>query len=1076
MPRKPTITDIQLASIINCLTPLVPLLTELHDSFGTPFVQAISNTTLSLISAVQNVKRNKEECVQLMADIHRLFCAVINLHLQSKPGTLSPAMLDSIGAFTQTLHKIHKFVEAQQDGNKIKQFFRQVEMNTLLKDCRAGLQQAVDVFKIGAGTTIISDITEMQKSAQDMCNELLELISMESDGIRSDGSSSIYHVQKNSSDNFSMLRARPKIFHERDSEIGHILNSLNQETARIAILGGGGMGKTSLAKAVLHHPDTVAKYEVRLFVPCDPATTGSDLAVIIGSYVGLKPGRHLQRLVVDHFSTGTSSLLILDNLETLWDTLESRRDVEEFLSLLTSVQHLALIITMRGAERPAKVHWTHPFLPPLQPLTDQAARQTFIDIADAFHNPNEVTQVLQLTDNMPLAVDLIAHLVDYEGCANVLARWETERTALLSQGYDRRSSLDASITMSLSSPRITSLPGAKDLLSLLSILPDGLSEVQLVQIRLPIEDILACKAAVLGTGLAYNEGNRLKVLIPVREHIRLLHPPPAPLIKPLQDRFHSLLDLYQKYREGDQVVVNSDEITANLGNLKEVFQRGLSPAHPDLVHTIRCIIALSDAHKMSGHGPLGLMDKIPAVLPCPCDYKLEIDFIIGMIGQHRPVANTESLITQGIHLVNHIKDPVLELRFYSAVGYHHRHRNPSSAMEFFEKALKLSRSCGATIHQSRALCHISGTKMLSGDYITASLYAREAQRLARLSANLYEEAKVLEFEGICTTYLGDYKESILLLRRSKTLGNLSGIFGAALDNEITGIMAGVYLLKSEYSEARRIYTELVQKLPEQGLHHATARFNIAEIDVYMGASTEVNHENLDKAEMIFTTCEIPFAVTWCKCTLAHLHLRNGDTAAAKALLLECLNSSWGHDSQTVSRSLERLADVSRWRTTDYHWTSKWTVVYLAYAHRSQQRSALHKALCFFGDVVLCQGDVKTAHSLFTVALEGFTQMDVHRSRAQCMLRLGDLAKQRNDWVEAKALWEQARPLLTRSLQAKEIVEVDNRLAALKQDILAKDRQTLARLRNLEVPRTSFSDTNIWMDEPSARIKVLDANL
>ncbi|KAJ6603339.1 P-loop containing nucleoside triphosphate hydrolase protein, partial [Mycena vulgaris] len=329
-------------------------------------------------------------------------------------------------------------------------------------------------------------------------------------------------------------------FHGRDSELAHILTSLNQETARIAILGGGGMGKTNLARAVLHHPDIVAKYELRLFVPCDSATMSTDLAALVGSYIGLKPGRHLQRLVVDYFSRGPPSLLILDNLETLWDAMESRRELEEFLSVLTDVRHLALIITMRGAERPAKVRWTHPFLAPLKPLTDEAARQTFIDIADDFHNPNEVTQVLQLTDNMPLAVDLIAHLVDYEGCANVLFRWETEKTALLSQGYDRRSSLDASITISLSSPRIRLLPGAKDLLSLLSILPDGLSDVQLVQSHFPIEHILACKAALLGTCLDYGNNNRLKVLVPIREHIRFLYPPAAPLIKPLQDQFHSL--------------------------------------------------------------------------------------------------------------------------------------------------------------------------------------------------------------------------------------------------------------------------------------------------------------------------------------------------------------------------------------------------------------------------------------------------------------------------------------------------------------------------------------------------------
>jgi hypothetical protein len=91
---------------------------------------------------------------------------------------------------------------------------------------------------------------------------------------------------------------------------------------------------------------------------------------------------------------------------------------------------------MRGVERPAKVQWTQPFLLPLQALSDDAAQQTFIDITDNIYTIDEISQILQLTDNMPLAVDLIAHLSDYKGLSNVLTQWETEKTALLSIGHD----------------------------------------------------------------------------------------------------------------------------------------------------------------------------------------------------------------------------------------------------------------------------------------------------------------------------------------------------------------------------------------------------------------------------------------------------------------------------------------------------------------------------------------------------------------------------------------------------------------------------------------------------------------
>jgi hypothetical protein len=50
----------------------------------------------------------------------------------------------------RTLHKVYTFVEGQQGGNMFKQLLRQSEMNTLLKECQRGLQQALEVFKVSA--------------------------------------------------------------------------------------------------------------------------------------------------------------------------------------------------------------------------------------------------------------------------------------------------------------------------------------------------------------------------------------------------------------------------------------------------------------------------------------------------------------------------------------------------------------------------------------------------------------------------------------------------------------------------------------------------------------------------------------------------------------------------------------------------------------------------------------------------------------------------------------------------------------------------------------------------------------
>jgi hypothetical protein len=142
------------------------------------------------------------------------------------------------------------------------------------------------------------------------------------------------------------LPSQPKIFHGRESELEDIIKTLVQDPPRIAILGGGGMGKTSLARAVLHHPDTLGKFEHRFFVSTEPATNSTELAALIGLHLGLNPGQDLTRPIVQYFTRKLSCLLILDNLETAWEPIQSRSGIEEFLSQLTGVEHLALIVCL----------------------------------------------------------------------------------------------------------------------------------------------------------------------------------------------------------------------------------------------------------------------------------------------------------------------------------------------------------------------------------------------------------------------------------------------------------------------------------------------------------------------------------------------------------------------------------------------------------------------------------------------------------------------------------------------------------------------------------------------------------
>jgi hypothetical protein len=315
---------------------------------------------------------------------------------------------------------------------------------------------------------------------------------------------------------------------------------------------------------------------------------------------------------------------------------------------------------MRGAERPANVRWTRPFLEPLKPLGQNAARQTFIDIADDIHETQDIDKILLLADNMPLAIDLIAHLVDSEGMSSVLHRWETQSTSIISEGSDATSNLELSISLSFSSPRLASSPDALQLLSLLSLLPDGLSDVELLQSNFPLENILTCKSTLLRTALAYIDAqNRLKTLGPIREYVQKTYPAPNHLVHPLSQHYEAVLELYKKYSGTLSNAGVMGRVAANFSNIQNILLHCLSSDRPHLAKTVTSAIDLSRYSQMAGQGRLILEDQISNFLPQPMDHKLEAYLIIRRLDGWRfhSIHNAKQLIEQALQHFKHFDDP-----------------------------------------------------------------------------------------------------------------------------------------------------------------------------------------------------------------------------------------------------------------------------------------------------------------------------------------------------------------------------------------------------------------------------------
>jgi tetratricopeptide (TPR) repeat protein len=341
----------------------------------------------------------------------------------------------------------------------------------------------------------------------------------------------------------------------------------------------------------------------------------------------------------------------------------------------------------------------------------------------------------------------------------------------------------------------------------------------------------------------------------------------------------------------------------------------------------------------------------------------------------------------------------------------------------------------------------------AGSYSAARMNARKVQKLAKLDANVCFEAMGLHLEATVCSAIGDYRLPIPLCVRARKLLSLCGLDGSPTEYSVLSTMAEAYYQKSEYAEARKIYMDMENAISDQELPtaHALAILSTTRIDIMIGESTDHILQIVDNAKRIFVAKGSFCNLVMCDIILANLELQRGNAAMAKLLL--CQSFKTRCCKRLITASVEELANLNNWGISDIDWVSGWATIFLGYALKYEDKFATHKALCNLGDIFMADGDLNTAFGLFTVALEGFTWMDVHQSRAECMLRLGKISQHRGRLEEAIAFWKAAGPLFERSSQAKDVAHINTLVSSLEQEAEQKHTEHLAHLTTFGAPNT-----------------------
>ncbi|KAF7298440.1 AAA domain-containing protein [Mycena kentingensis (nom. inval.)] len=641
-----------------------------------PYLKEIVGVSLLVLETAQTVKTNKQQCellLQSLSGVLTNLTTTLNITVTGNFVELSPeSTIDECLRLLETLQKLETYLHAQQSQGRFQRILAQQRNVTQLEECKAELALATTFFKINS----FAAAADFDAATQAQQQELLEIF--QRDSIESASLSK--HSSVSGASTLSLfLPPAPQIFHGRKKEIQHALGLLLQDSPNIVLLGPGGIGKTAMAKTLMHDPVVVAKYQHRYFVSCDSMRTANDIEFALAFALGLEIARKPGAAVVQQLRAQAGTLVVLDNFETPWEDEMTRKEVEDFLVSVAEVPGVGLLIAMRGQERPSQVKWSRPFLPPLDPLSAEDALQAFIEIADPDDDTSkeDIVKVLSITGNVPLAVTLMASITFRAdgGCAAVLARWSTENIALLSDSEDKDHSLTASIRVSLSSPRLASTPGALELLSILSLMPDGIIEADLQPGIIPISQPLTAKVALLRTALAYQEVGRLKVLAPVREVIAFLHPPAyLSLLRPLRIHWEQLYRPWREARRNTQTDLR--RLFADMGNYKTVLHHGLSSLEiedrAELREIIRAYFVLDSFYNTFGISLLFPTSAVENSIERLDEDDLRMQYLVRQLGDNTIAAleSTEILIAQALTYARKAQNVAAEADIYIGAAQH----------------------------------------------------------------------------------------------------------------------------------------------------------------------------------------------------------------------------------------------------------------------------------------------------------------------------------------------------------------------------------------------------------------------